>query len=83
MLTKNISVEIEKGKKVPLKETYLVFYKSKNDIKLVQKFIDKTKNVSISLDFNECKRLINLLNFYLLDGDFEPYMDKMLTYEKN
>jgi hypothetical protein len=83
MFTKNISVEIQKGKKVPLKETYLVFYKSKHEIKLVQKFIDKTKNVSISLDFDECKRLINLLNFYLLDGEFKPYKDKMLIHEKN
>ncbi len=83
MFTKNISIEIEKGKKVPLKETYLVFYKSKDDIRLVQKFIDKTMNVSISLDFNECKRLLNLLNFYLLEGEFKPYKDKMLIYEKN
>jgi len=83
MFTKNISIDIEKGKKVPLKETYLVFFKFKNKVRLVQKFIDETKNQSITLNFNECERLINLVNFYLFNGKFEPYKDKMLIFEKD
>lgn len=83
MFTKNISIDIEKGKKVPLKETYLVFFKFKNKVRLVQKFIDETKNQSITLNFNECERLINLLNFYLFNGKFEPFKDKMLIFEKD
>ena len=82
MFTKNISINIEKGKKVPLKETYIVFYKSKDKINIVQKFVDKTKNQSITLNLNECKRFINLLNFYLFDNKFEPFKDNMLIFEK-
>ena len=74
---------MKKGKKVPLKETYIVFYKSKSKIRIVQKFVYKSKNQSILLDVNECKRFINLLNYYLLDGDFEPFKGKMLIYEKD
>ena len=83
MFTKNISIEIEKGKDVPLKETYIVIYKSKNRIRIVQKYIDKTKNQSILLNLNECKRFINLLSYYVLDGEFEPFKDKMLIFEKD
>ncbi len=83
MFTKNISINIEKGKKVPLKETYIVFYKSKGKIRIVQKFVDETKNQSIILNLNECKRFINLLNFYLFDNKFEPFKDNMLVIEKD
>jgi hypothetical protein len=83
MFTKNISINIEKGKKVPLKETYLVFYKSKDNIRIVQKFVNESKNQSITLNINECKRLINLLNFYLFDSKFEPSKDNMLVFEKD
>ena len=82
MFTKNVSINIEKGKKVPLKETYLVFYKSKDKIRIVQKFVDETKNQSITLNLNECKRFINLLNFYLFGNKFEPFKDNMLIFEK-
>ena len=44
MKTKNISVNIKKDEKIPFKETYIAFYKSKNKIKLDQKYVDKTKN---------------------------------------
>lgn len=81
MFTKNISIEIREGAKTPLKETYLVFYKEKNKINIVQKFIDETKNSSITINLNECKRLINLLDFYLFDGKYESYKDKMLVFE--
>ena len=83
MFTKNISIDIEKGKKVPLKETYVVFYKSKDKIRIVQRFVDETKNQSITLTLNECKRFINLLNFYSFDGKFEPFKDNMLIFEKD
>ncbi len=83
MFTKNISIDIEKGKKVPLKETYVVFYKSKDKIRIVQKFVDGTKNQSITLNLNECKRFINLLNFYSFDNKFEPFKDNMLIFEKD
>lgn len=82
MFTKNISIDIEKGKKIPLKETYIVFYKSKDKIRIVQKFVDDTKNQSIKLNLNECKRFLNLLHFYLFDNKFEPLKDKMLIFEK-
>jgi len=83
MFTKNISIDIEKGKKVPLKETYVVFYKSKDKIRIVQKFVDETNNQSVTLNLNECKRFINLLNFYSFDGKFEPFKDNMLIFEKD
>ncbi len=44
MFAKNISIVIKKGKKIPLKETYLVFYKNKDKVKLVQKFKDASMN---------------------------------------
>jgi len=83
MFTKNISIDIKKGEKVPLKETYLVFSKSKNNIRLDQKFKDETKNISVSLNFDECYRLMNLLNFYVFDGKYQYYKDKMLIFEKD
>ena len=83
MFTKNISVDIEKGKKVPLKETYVVFYKSKDKIRIDQKFVDESKNQSITLNLNESKRFINLLNFYSFDNKFEPFKDNMLIFEKD
>lgn len=83
MFTKNISIDIEKGKKVPLKETYVVFYKSKDKIRIVQKFVDESQNQSITLNLNECKRFINLLNFYSFDNKFEPFKDNMLIFEKD
>lgn len=83
MFTKNISIDIEKGKKVPLKETYVVFYKSKDKIRIDQKFVDESKNQSITLNLNECKRFINLLNFYSFDNKFEPFKDNMLIFEKD
>ena len=83
MFTKNISIDIENGKKVPLKETYVVFYKSKDKIRIDQKFVDESKNQSITLNLNECKRFINLLNFYSFDNKFEPFKDNMLIFEKD
>ncbi|MHA1256507.1 MAG: hypothetical protein ACTSPS_13000 [Promethearchaeota archaeon] len=83
MFTKNISIEIKKGAKTPLKETYLVFYKEKNKIDIVQKFIDESKNNSITINLNECKRLINLFDFYLFNGEYESYKDEMLVFEKD
>jgi hypothetical protein len=83
LLTKNISIDIKKGEKVPLKETYLVFYKFKNKVKLVQKFIDDKNNQSIILNFEECQRLINLFDFYLFDSKFSSFKDKMLVFDKD
>jgi hypothetical protein len=79
--TKNISVNIIKDKKIPFKETYIVFYKSKNKIKIEQKFIDKTKNQSITLNYKECEKLINLLTTFIFNGKFEPKKGKMLRFE--
>lgn len=83
MLTKNISIDIKKGKKVPLKETYLVIYKFKDKVKLVQKFVDDKNNKTITLNIEECQRLINLFDFYLFKGKFTPFKDKMIVFEKD
>jgi len=82
MKTKNISIERSTNKIIPSKETYLVFNSSKNNIKIVQKFIDQKKNVSISLNSEECLRLMNLLNFYIFDIKYEYNIDEMLIFEK-
>jgi len=82
MLTKNISIELEQGKKVPSKETYVVFYKSSKKIRLVQKFMSDSKNQSITLNYEECERLMNLLHFYLFDGEYRYRNDKMLIINK-
>lgn len=82
MLTKNISVELEQGKKVPSKETYVVFYKSRNKIRIVQKFTSDPKNKLIELNTEECERLMNLLHFYLFNGNYEYRKDTMLIINK-
>ncbi|MFX1310196.1 MAG: hypothetical protein ACFE9M_00015 [Promethearchaeota archaeon] len=83
MKTKNISVNMKKGKKIPFKETYITFYKHKKRIKINQRFIEQTKNQSITLNFKECERLINLLTFFVFNGKFEPYEGKMLKIEED
>ncbi len=82
MKTKNISIERSKNKIIPSKETYLVFNSLKNNIKIVQKYIDQKKNISISLNSEECLRLMNLLNFYVFEGKYEYRIDNMLIFEK-
>ncbi len=82
MKTKNISVNIGRGNKVPSKETYLVFYKSKNKVKIEQKFIDPTKNHTIILNYKECKRLMNLFNEFLFDGNFTPEKGRMEVFHE-
>ncbi len=82
MKTKNISIEKSKNKIIPTKETYLVFNSLKNNIKIVQKYIDQKKNVSISLNSEECIRLMNLLNFYIFEGKYEYNIGNMLIFEK-
>ena len=82
MKTKNISIDIKKNAKVPLKETYIVFHKQKNKVNIVQKFINQNNNQSITLNFKECERLMNLLHFYLFDDKFEPIHDRMIIFEK-
>ena len=81
MKTKNISVNIKKNKKVPFKETYLVFSKRQNKVKFIQKFIDQTKNQSITLNIEECYRLMNLLYTYLFNNKFQPHKGKMLIFK--
>lgn len=44
MITKNISIEIKKNEKIPIKETFLVFYKTEKKVRIAQKFIDQEKN---------------------------------------
>ena len=83
MKTKNISVCIKKDEKVPFKETYIVFYNSDNKVRLDQKFKDPSKNQSITLNIEECKRLLNLLHFYEFKGEFDPYKDRMLIFEQD
>jgi len=80
--TKNISIERSENKIIPSKETYLVINSLKNNIKIVQKYIDQKKNISISINAEECLRLMNLLNFYMFEGKYEYNLDKMLIYEK-
>ncbi len=82
MKTKNISIERSKNVIIPSKETYLVFNSLKNNIKIVQKYIDQKKNVSISLNSEECLRLMNLLNSYIFEGKYEYNVDKILIFEK-
>ncbi|MFX0001658.1 MAG: hypothetical protein ACFE88_16225 [Candidatus Hermodarchaeota archaeon] len=82
MKTKNISINIKKGEKIPYKETYITFYKHKNKIKIDQKFIEQTKNQSITLNLEESERLINLLTFFVFNGKFKPYKGKMLKFKK-
>ena len=82
MKAKNISIERSKNKIIPSKETYLVFNSLKNNVKIVQKFIDQKENASISLNSEECIRMMNLLNFYIFEGKYEYRIDKMLIFEK-
>ena len=83
MITKNISVELQKNENLPLKETYIVVFNSKKKIKIEQKYIKQDANQKITLNIHECKRLINLLHHYLLDDDFKPYKDKVLKFKNN
>jgi 5,10-methenyltetrahydromethanopterin hydrogenase len=83
MLTKNISIEIKDNETVPTKETYITFFKSNKQVKIVQKFIDETKNQSITLNLNECERLVNLFYHYLFKGKYEYLKDKMLIFKKD
>ncbi len=73
---------MKKGEKVPFKETYLVFNRRKDKVRIVQKFVDQTKNQSITLKSQECERLINLIHSFLFNGKFKPYKGKMLIFEK-
>jgi len=82
MRTKNISVHIKKDEKIPFKEVYITFFKSKNKITISQKFLDQTKNQSITLNFKECERLINLLISFVFNGNFKYYKGKMLMFEE-
>ena len=83
MFTKNISVEIKENKKVPMKETYVSFYNSKKKVKILQKFIDESKNQSIILNLKECERLMNLFNHYLFEEKYKYFKDKMLVFKKD
>ena len=83
MKTKNISVCIKKDEKIPFKETYIVFYDSVNKVRIDQKFINPSKNQSITLNTEECKRLVNLLHHYKFNGKFNPYKDNMLIFEQD
>ena len=82
MITKNISVCIKKGEKIPFKETYIVFFDSENKVRIDQKFIDPSKNQSIMLNTDECKRLLNLLHHYKFNGKFIPQKDRMLIFNQ-
>ena len=83
MKTKNISINKRKEEKVPFKETFLVFYKLKNKIKLSQKYIDSKKNQEITLNLKECKRLMNLFNQFLFEGKYKPNLDRMLVFQED
>ncbi len=80
MLTKNISVELKQGNTVPSKETYVVFHKSSNKIRIAQKFVRESENQTITLNREECERMMNLLQFYLFDGNYKYEKDKMLRF---
>ena len=43
---------------------------------------NQKKNVSISLNSEECLHLMNLLNFYMFDVKYEYNIDEMLIFEK-
>jgi hypothetical protein len=82
MRSKNISVNLKKDRNIPFKETYVAFYKSRKKVKIDQKFIDQTKNQAIILNYRECERLMNLLNDFVLDGNFKPSQGKMEVFKE-
>lgn len=82
MKTKNISIEIKRDKNVPFKETYIVLYNSKKKLKIGQKFLDESKNQSITLNFQESRRLMNLLYHYMFGDNFIHESDRMLKFEE-
>ena len=78
MKSKNISVNIKKTEIIPYKETYIVIQETKKTIKFVQKFKTQTENQVITLDYNECERLMNLLHYYVFKGKYQYKKDKVL-----
>ena len=82
MKTKNISINLKEDEKIPIKETYIVFYIHEEKIKIEQKFADQGKNQSITLNQAECERMMNLIAYFLLDGKFVLKKDKMLKFKE-
>ncbi len=83
MKTKKISINIRKEEKVPFKETYLVFNRTLNKTKIVQKFVDSKKNQEITLNLKESIRLMNLFNKILFNGKFKPSLDKVIVFQED
>jgi len=82
MISKNVSVNMKKDKKVPFKETYIIIHNSKPILYLNQKYIDSKKNQKIELNFEECERLMNLLFQYVFKEKYSYTKDKMLIYRE-
>ncbi len=82
MITKNISVRIRKSQEIPFNETYITIHKSKRKICLHQKYINSRKNQKIELNIEECERLMNLLSFYIFNGNYKYSKDKVKIYRE-
>lgn len=82
MISKNISVYLRKNRKVPFKEKYVVISASEKKVRIHQKFPDATKNQKIELNFDECKRLMNILSHYAFKGTYTYSKDKAIIYRE-
>ena len=82
MISKNISVKIKKNQEIPFKEPYIVIHNSKEQAYLHQKFVNSRKNQKIELNFEECERLMNLLFYYVFEGNYEYSKDKVKIYRE-
>ncbi|MFW9872726.1 MAG: hypothetical protein ACFFG0_06445 [Candidatus Thorarchaeota archaeon] len=82
MISKNISVNIEKDQELPFKETYIIIHNSQKIIGLKQKYINPKKNQTVELNFEECERLMNLLFYYVFNGKYNYTKDTMKIYRE-
>lgn len=82
MISKNVSLKIKKNKEIPFKEIYIIIRNSKQKVCLYQKFINSGKNQKIELDFKECERLMNLLFYYVFNGNYQYSKDKVIIYRE-
>lgn len=81
MISKNISVNVKDDQDLPFKETFIIIHASNKKLNLYQKYINPQKNQKIELKFEDCKRLMNLLFYYVFNGDFQYSKDKMIVYK--
>jgi hypothetical protein len=80
IISKNISMNLRKEKTIPYKETYLTIRSFQKNVNLHQKFSDSRRNQKIDLNFEECKRLMNLLAYYAFKGKYKYSKDQVIIY---